>query len=184
MNIWNRIFGKRSVLRAPSIVKRGDGHINFVEVLIKDRPYLVSNDYYKENGIRMPVDMRRAHEIADYYGAKMPTVEQVNEIWKNGVIHLAPKPLAPSSEMTKMSYFVTHNNIINDQLKKFKMYDLNEVLIVGHKKDIMFIPRTSDKVAIYGWHKLDGTPIQPYSTVHSWNYKDYSHGLRLIKDIK
>jgi hypothetical protein len=36
------------------------------------------------------------------------------------------------------------------------------------------------RVAIYGWHRPDGTPIQPLSTVHGARYADYSHGVRLI----
>ena len=40
---------------------------------------------------------------------------------------------------------------------------------------------TTGKVAIYGWHKLDGKPIQPLYTGHSAAYADYSHGIRLVK---
>ncbi len=36
-------------------------------------------------------------------------------------------------------------------------------------------------MAIYGWHKPDGTPIQPLTTVHVDWYVDYSHGVRLAK---
>ncbi len=37
-----------------------------------------------------------------------------------------------------------------------------------------------DRVAIYGWHKLDGLPIQPLYTGHVNWYVDYSHGIRLV----
>lgn len=40
-----------------------------------------------------------------------------------------------------------------------------------------------DKVAIYGWHRLDDTPIQPLSIIHSSRYYDYSHCIRVIKNI-
>ena len=36
-------------------------------------------------------------------------------------------------------------------------------------------------MAIYGWHKLDGTPIQRLTIVHVIWYVDYSHGIRLMK---
>ena len=36
-------------------------------------------------------------------------------------------------------------------------------------------------MAIYGWHKLDGSPIQPLTIVHKDMYVDYSHGIRLVK---
>ena len=37
-----------------------------------------------------------------------------------------------------------------------------------------------DRVA-HGWHKADGKPIQPLSTVHRDTYVDYSHGVRLVR---
>ena len=39
-----------------------------------------------------------------------------------------------------------------------------------------------NKVAIYGWHKLDGKPIQPLYPGHADWYADYSHGVRLVKN--
>ena len=36
------------------------------------------------------------------------------------------------------------------------------------------------KVAIYGWHKPDGKPIQPLYTGHTASWVDYSHGIRLV----
>ena len=37
-----------------------------------------------------------------------------------------------------------------------------------------------NRVAIYGWHTLDGKPIQPVYAGHVNWYVDYSHGIRLI----
>lgn len=37
-----------------------------------------------------------------------------------------------------------------------------------------------NRVAIYGWHKMDGKPIQPLYTGHVNWYVDYSHGIRLV----
>ena len=36
------------------------------------------------------------------------------------------------------------------------------------------------RVAIFWWHRQDGTPIQPLSTAHGEFYVDYSHGVRLV----
>ena len=36
------------------------------------------------------------------------------------------------------------------------------------------------RVAIYGWHRLNGQPIQPLSLVHGNKYADYSHGVRFV----
>ena len=58
-------------------------------------------------------------------------------------------------------------------------------LIAGIKKDIILTDRLEqnykpNRVAIYGWHKLDGKPIQSIYTGHVNWYVDYSHGVRLI----
>jgi len=57
--------------------------------------------------------------------------------------------------------------------------------VCGHKKDIVITPRLAERagrVAIYGWHRAEGVPIQPLSTVHEARYADYSHGVRLVSD--
>ena len=56
-------------------------------------------------------------------------------------------------------------------------------LVAGNKKDVVDSVRLLEKpnrVAIYGWHKLDGFPIQPLTIVHKDMYVDYSHGIRLV----
>jgi hypothetical protein len=37
-------------------------------------------------------------------------------------------------------------------------------------------------VVIYGWHQLNGQPIQPVYNGHGETYADYSHGIRLVLD--
>ena len=57
------------------------------------------------------------------------------------------------------------------------------MLVSGHKKDLVLTNRLSSapgRVAIYGWHRPGGNPIQPLSTVHGAEYADYSHGIRLV----
>jgi hypothetical protein len=57
-------------------------------------------------------------------------------------------------------------------------------LVAGTKKDVVVTNRLGerpDRVAIYGWHQLDGTPIQPLTIVHVNWYVDYSHGVRLMR---
>ena len=59
------------------------------------------------------------------------------------------------------------------------------MLTAGHQKDIVLTTRLAEKegrVAIYGWHQADGTPIQSLSCKHSCRYADYSHGVRLVAE--
>ncbi len=40
-------------------------------------------------------------------------------------------------------------------------------------------------MVIYGWHQLNGNPIQPLTNIHVNYYVDYSHGIRLLdRDIE
>jgi UDP-galactopyranose mutase len=75
--------------------------------------------------------------------------------------------------------FFQHHLIIEGQRKG------REGLIAGIKKDVVISDKLTreakkNRVAIYGWHKLDGKPIQPLYTGHVDWYVDYSHGIRLI----
>jgi hypothetical protein len=59
-------------------------------------------------------------------------------------------------------------------------------LVSGDKKDVVItnlLANKPDRIAIYGWHRGDGAPIQPLSTVHGARYADYSHGIRLVSDM-
>jgi len=60
-------------------------------------------------------------------------------------------------------------------------------LISGIKKDVVLSNKTieqgkTNRVAIYGWHQLNGKPIQPLYAGHINSYVDYSHGIRLVMD--
>jgi hypothetical protein len=60
-------------------------------------------------------------------------------------------------------------------------------LISGIKKDVVLSNKTieqgkTNRVAIYGWHQLNGVPIQPLYAGHINSYVDYSHGIRLVMD--
>jgi hypothetical protein len=85
--------------------------------------------------------------------------------------------------MRSTAYYQSHNTQIERQRKAHGI-PLG-VLLAGHKKDLVITNRLSrrkERIAIYGWHKLSGAPIQPLSTVHGARYADYSHGVRLISN--
>ena len=60
-------------------------------------------------------------------------------------------------------------------------------LVGGIKKDVVvtnLLQQRTHRVAIYGWHQLNGVPIQPVFSGHINSYVDYSHGIRWInKDM-
>ena len=79
--------------------------------------------------------------------------------------------------------FAQHNQAIDSE-RVAANGTLGE-LMGGLKKDVVISNKIVDKpnnVVIYGWHKLDGTPIQPLYNGHINSYLDYSHGIRFINN--
>ena len=126
---------------------------------------------------RIPLTPMTAQAIADSLHCFLPTRKMVNDIYRAAVVKLEPVPMYALRDSAVTMYH--HNLIIEGQRR------LRKGLIAGLKKDVVItgqIPRDPkpDRVAIYGWHKLDGTPIQPLYTGHVNWYVDYSHGIRLV----
>jgi hypothetical protein len=86
--------------------------------------------------------------------------------------------------MRSTDYYRTHNEMIDTQART-RGIPLGP-LVSGHKKDVVvtnLLARTQGRIAIYGWHRPNGAPIQPLSTVHGVCYADYSHGIRLVSKV-
>ena len=144
-------------------------------------------DYHVESGIRTPLDLKDAFDLVNRLGLRLPTPEVVDSIYVHAHIKVAPIPMPPTNQMTTVAYYVRHDSLINAQLRSLGFNPgpalregLQAKIIAGHKKDLVYIDPNSPKGAIYGWHRLNGTPIQPYSTVHHSGYYDYSHGVRPV----
>jgi hypothetical protein len=52
-----------------------------------------------------------------------------------------------------------------------------------HRLVLNLLARAQGRIAIYGWHRPNGAPIQPLSTVHGVCFADYSHGIRLVSEM-
>jgi hypothetical protein len=129
--------------------------------------------------LRMPLSLPDALTICDEYGFVLPTRKIVDAIYEQASFHLSPKPMQPGPQMRSTDYLWRHQQLIETQLAGHPHGEL----VAGHKKDLVLTGRLNSKpgrVAIYGWHRLSGQPIQPLSTVHGENYLDYSHGVRLV----
>jgi hypothetical protein len=84
--------------------------------------------------------------------------------------------------MSRNEFFVEHQRLVEEQANSNGHTDGE--LVAGHKKDVVIsnsLNRNAGKVAIYGWHRTNGRPIHNLATVHSADYVDYSHGIRLIQ---
>lgn len=143
--------------------------------------YWVAPDYLsvgtQSDWVRIHVTGRLANELADRLECFLPTRKMVDQIYKQAKIKLAPVPMYAFRDGTPT--FWQHHLIIEGQRKG------REGLIAGIKKDLVQTgrlnePGNKDRVAIYGWHRLDGSPIQKLYTGHIWWYVDYSQAVRLV----
>ncbi len=126
---------------------------------------------------RVPMTPMAAQKIADSLNCILPTPKMVDLIWSAARVKLEPVPLLAYRDSGWI--FWQHHLIIEGQRKG------RDGLIAGIKKDIvnsgrrMQEPR-ANRVAIYGWHRVSGKPIQPVYCGHVNWYVDYSHGVRLV----
>lgn len=143
--------------------------------------YFVSPDYLSigvdDDWARINITPLAAQKLADSFHCFLPTKKMVDDIYKAAKVKLEPVPMYAFRDSTPTMWH--HHLIIEGQRKGRKG------LIAGIKKDVVISGNVSrdpkpDRVAIYGWHKLDGKPIQPLYTGHIYWWVDYSQGIRLV----
>lgn len=133
---------------------------------------------------RIPMNPHTARDLASLYGATLLTSKLSDHIFQLAPVKLSPFPYTPAgNENETVAKFAAHNEQIEKQ--KAEAGAKNGQLTAGIKKDIILSSRMAEqagKVVIYGWHKQDGSPIQPVYSGHVFWYVDYSHGIRLINN--
>ncbi|HZH95469.1 MAG TPA: hypothetical protein VEY06_06265 [Flavisolibacter sp.] len=143
--------------------------------------YYVTPDYLgigtNRDWARIPLTPMAAQKIADSMNCFLPTRKMADEVYARARVKLEPVPMYAFRDST--ATFYQHHVIIEGQRKG------RTGLIAGVKKDVVISGKVSrdpkqNRVAIYGWHKPDGTAIQKLYTGHINWYVDYSHGIRLV----
>jgi hypothetical protein len=148
--------------------------------------YYVAPDYvcigHNDDFVRIPMTPLIAQPIADALGCLLPTRKMVNDIYAQATVKLAPQPISPSYvDIMLATTFYRHHELVESQRQGYALGPL----IGGIKKDVVITPLLASnpgKVAIYGWHQLNGVPIQPLYLGHEKSYVDYSHGIRLVRN--
>ncbi len=150
--------------------------------------YQVMPDYLAigsdDDFCRIPMGPKTAQKIADLFGAVMPTRKLVDNIYINCAVKLQPVAYAPVGNQNELvPKFIEHNTDI-EALRLAAGGQLGQ-LTGGTKKDVVLSnliidPARLNRVVIYGWHQLNGSPIQPLTNIHYDTYVDYSHGIRLL----
>lgn len=143
--------------------------------------YFVAPDYLSigsdDDWARVNITPNAAQKIADSFHCFLPTRKMVDDIYKAAKVKLEPIPMYAYRDSTPTMY--QHHLIVEGQRKGRKG------LIAGIQKDVVISGRLlhetkPDRVAIYGWHQLNGEPIQPLYTGHIYWWVDYSQGIRLV----
>ena len=148
--------------------------------------YYVTPDYVSigldRDFMRVPMTPLIAQPIADALHCLLPTRKMVNAIWSQAPIHLSPAPISPATvDIMLATTHYRHHEMVEAQRAGNPLGPA----IAGIKKDVVITPLLASnpgKVAIYGWHYTNGTPIQPLYLGHVDWYVDYSHGIRLVRD--
>lgn len=146
--------------------------------------YFVTPDYLcigrDDDFARIPMTPLIAQPIADAMECLLPTRKMVDDIYDQAAVKLAPAPISPSTvDITLATTFYRHHQMVEEQREGQPL----GLLVGGIKKDVVITPQLASHpghVAIYGWHQLNGVPIQPLYLGHVDWYVDYSHGIRLV----
>jgi len=143
--------------------------------------YYVTPDYLSigtnDDWARINLTPLAAQRIADTLHCFLPTRKMADDIYKAAKLRPEPVPMYAFRDSTPTMW--QHHLIIEGQRKG------RRGLIAGIKKDVVISGKISrdnkpGRVAIYGWHRQDGKPIQPLYTGHVYWWVDYSQGIRLV----
>ena len=138
-----------------------------------------------DDPFRLPMGAPAVQAFADHLGLRLITRVVSDAIWAAAEVKIAPHPMSFSRDggrwMLSSACFIEHNQHVEEARRG------RTGLIAGHKKDVVLcseLALRADKVAIYGWHLLNGHPIQPLNArTHGAGYCDYSHGGRLMSPV-
>jgi hypothetical protein len=132
----------------------------------------------------MPVNAATAQKICDQFDCSLPTKLMVDQIWKAAENKLEPIPHGEpyDSSMMSMNRYIWSDTEIKKHMVGKDLYKLT----AGHKKDIIISNTLSpnninNKQCIYGWHHLNGQPIQGKNYwSHELTYCDYAGCIRCV----
>ncbi len=143
----------------------------------------VSPDYIcfgnDQQYMRIPLSPQAGQLLADSFHCVLPTTKMVDAIYASAKLKVEPVPL--TERRAAFSTFLEHHRIIQEQTGMSQP----TTLLAGTKKDVVQTAKLNTttkehRVAIYGWHRLNGEPIQPLYLGHVDWYVDYSHGIRMV----
>lgn len=142
----------------------------WVEVTCKGQRWLVAPTYMAPVGIAEAIMLARAND------AELPSPELVDAIWEAADLKLSPllrKHDGTPKTMASPEVYADQTARIAAQVagRPFR-------LLAGTHKDVVV---KDGKIGLYGWHRPDGSVIQPFYSGHAPAWKDFSQALRLVR---
>ena len=158
-----------------------DGHTNTATFFVTPDYLAVGSD---ADYLLMPLSPGIAQQLADRLHCSLPTRKMVDDVYAAAEVRLSPSPILPGPKMTTVEVFSNHNDVVHRQrADQLALHPLG-ALVAGHKKDVVISAKLAaapGKVAIYGWHRTNGVPIQPLYLGHTNTWVDYSQCIRLAQ---
>jgi hypothetical protein len=127
----------------------------------------------------IPVSTGLAQRIADLAGASLPTPAMVDATWAAARVRLNPIRIRPDEFTRSFHYFERHNSLVQAQRRLQRAPP--GTFVAGHKLDVVYAgPDDGEgEFGVYGWHHLNGAPIQPLHMMGADREPLFSAGLRL-----
>jgi len=177
---------QRTLVPVTSTALVGQSQRSLTYFVLADYLALGSNDDH----FYTPMTPVLAQKLADALHCTLPTRRMVDTIYSRAAVKLRPQPIPPSAEMITVPVFAQHNDSVRQQRALYIPTQPLGALVGGNKKDLIISNLITQNlktgvpnpVVIYGWHQLNGVPIQPAYNGHGNTYADYSHGTRLVLD--
>lgn len=127
-----------------------------------------------------PVARRDVWSVCDAWECSLPTAELVDAIWRAATVRLDPYKLVRTpndlANGASMLAYLDQRHRIDRILADVGVGPGD--LVVGTHKDLAVV---DGRIDLYGWHTLDGVPIERGRTSHDDAHVDYSQGVRLVR---
>lgn len=126
-----------------------------------------------------PMGIGAAEDYARAYGCELPSPALVDAIWRNADLKIDGASMVRTDHDGTLRTMASAATM-NAQAERIQQAtkDHGFRLAAGYCKDVVAHNGT---VGLYGWHRLDGTVIQPFYAGHARGWIDYSQGLRLVR---
>jgi hypothetical protein len=177
----------RRLERVETTVEFDDGRSHDVAFWVVPDYLAVGSD---DDFVFVPLSPGNARRVARIAGGSLPGPAMVDAVWRAASDRLIPIRLPPTEERGSVRYFVRHDRLIRAQRQQHDVPPGS--FVAGHKVDVVRLngpdggADTLDlpdaPLALYGWHRSNGMPIQPVLPIEPEREPYYSMGVRVIDD--